>query len=353
MIISKTPCRISFFGGGTDYPSWYLKNGGEVLSATIDKHIYIHCRYLPPFFKHRLIVHYSKIEMCNSYKEIQHPAVREVLNFLSHEKDLEIYYIGDLPGRSGLGSSSAFTVGLLNALSTYLGRTTSRHQLATESIHIEQNLIGETVGSQDQVNAAYGGLNHIRFMQNGEILVHPAKISQKRINRLDDNLMLFYTGIMRTAEEIAKSYVDDIHSKEKQLSFIQDAVKEGIDILNSDRDLNEFGVLLHETWLVKRSLSSRVSNTRVDQIYEAARSAGAIGGKLSGAGGGGFLLLFVPPKKQSAVKKNLKNLVHVPFHIESNGSQIIFYDAQQRYLKEEEVRSNNPYTNPIELKHIK
>ena len=352
MIISRTPYRISFFGGGTDYPEWYRNHGGEVLATTIDKYLYISSRYLPPFFDFRVRVAYSKIEECQNAKEIMHPAVREVFNFLSIENGLEIHYDGDLPGYSGMGSSSSFTVGLLNALYAYQGKMVNKHRLALESIHVEQNMIEETVGSQDQVSAAYGGLNHIKFQRNDDITVCPMTLTQERINELDTHIMLFYTGVIRTAEEVAKSYVENIESKEKQLVRMREMVWEAISILNSDQSLDGFGRLLHEAWLAKRSLSSMVSNPLVDDMYDTALKAGALGGKLSGAGGGGFLMLFVPPKRQAHVKEKLNKRLHVPFRFESNGSQIIFFNPQQRYLQEEEARSNGSISPFIELKQL-
>ncbi|MBH09576.1 MAG: kinase [Candidatus Marinimicrobia bacterium] len=345
MIISRTPYRISFFGGGTDYPDWYLKNGGQVLSTTIDKYIYITCRYLPPFFPHNLRLVYSKIEACQSADELMHPSGREVMKYLGIDKGLEIHYDGDLPGRSGLGSSSAFTVGLLNALNAYQGKMISSHELGMKSIHIEQNIIKEVVGSQDQINAAYGGLNHIKFLKSGKINVNPITILSDRISMLENNLMLFYTGIMRTAEKVAKSYVEDIQKKSEQLLLMQDMVDDAIEILKKG-ELDEFGYLLNETWQKKRSLSRIVSNERVDKIYSMALSAGALGGKLSGAGGGGFLLFYVPIEKQSNVKNKLSKLLHVPFKFESSGSQIIFYDQDKEYKDE---NKNRPFINIKEL----
>ena len=352
MIISRTPYRISFFGGGTDYPGWYLKHGGQVLSTTIDKYLHIFCRYLPPFFEHRLRLVYSKIETCQHVSELDHPSAREVLKYLDIDNGLEIHYDGDLPGRSGLGSSSSFTVGLLNSLYAYRGQVISPHRLATESIHIEQNLIGETVGSQDQTSTAYGGLNKIRFKQNGDIVVDPITISDELLQSLERNLMLFYTGIIRTAEKVAKSYVNDIQTKEKQLIRMDAMVDEAIKFITNG-DLNGFGRLLNETWQEKRSLSKLVSNSQVDEIYALATSAGALGGKLSGAGGGGFLLFYVPIDKQPDVKQKLSNLLHVPFRFERNGSQIIFHDHHQEYKEEELTHSKNTYSPFVELKDLK
>ena len=287
MIISQTPYRISFFGGGTDYPDWYMEHGGQVLATSIDKFVYISCRYLPPFFEHRLRLVYSKLEACQNADELVHPSARETLRFLNINSDLEIHYDGDLPARSGVGSSSAFTVGLLNALYAYIGKTVTSKQLAEESIHIEQTLVGEQVGSQDQVCAAFGGINKIEFQTNGEILTRPITHSKERIQMLNDSCMLFFTGIARTAADVARTYVSDIGSKSRQLNKIYKMVDDAVDILTGCGDLEDFGHLLHESWMQKRSLSRQVSNSYIDDIYGTARGAGALGGKLAGAGGGG------------------------------------------------------------------
>lgn len=331
MIISRTPFRISFFGGGTDYPSWFGKHGGSVLATTIDKYCYLTCRHLPPFFEHRIRIIYSLIENCQTVDDIKHPAAREVLRFLEFDRGIEIHHDADLPARSGMGSSSAFTVGLLNAMYALTGRMCTKHQLAAESIHIEQDLIKETVGSQDQISAAYGGLNHISFLRNGEFSVTPITILPERIRELNAHLMLFYTGIKRTASDIAQTFVGDMESKKRQLRTMATLVDEAIGVLTSRDNLTAFGELLHETWEAKRALSSMVSNPEVDALYDSARAAGAIGGKLTGAGGGGFMLLFVPPDRQRAVRLALGGFVYVPFKIDFTGSQIIFCDLEQDY----------------------
>ncbi|HBQ98616.1 MAG TPA: kinase [Cyanobacteria bacterium UBA11691] len=341
MIISRTPFRISFLGGGTDYPGWYRQHGGAVLASTIDKYCYLSCRYLPPFFEHRNRVVWSKIESCQTLEEITHPSVREVLKYLDITRGVEIHHDGDLPARSGMGSSSAFTVGLLNALYALKGNISSKHQLVKESIYIEQEILQETVGSQDQVSAAYGGFNHISFLPNGEISVRPITISQQRFEEFNSHLMLFYSGIKRTASDVANSYVNGIDSRKRQLRILKDLVEEGLSIINSGQDLTSFGELLHEAWQVKRSLSEKVSNSHIDGLYAQARAAGAIGGKLTGAGGGGFLLLFVPPDKQKEVKANLNHLIHVPFKLEFSGSQIIFFDREVDYSVEATNRQND------------
>lgn len=350
MIISRTPLRISFFGGGTDYPAWYRQHGGAVLAATIDKYCYISVRYLPPFFEHRLRLVYSKIENCQTIDEITHPAVRGVLHYLNIDRGLEIHHDGDLPARSGMGSSSAFTVGLLHALYALKGCMPYKRQLALESIHIEQEILRETVGSQDQVQAAYGGLNHITFHADDEFSVRPVTISRERIQELNSHLMLFYTGIKRTAADVAQTYVNDIANKKRQLRITKGLVKEGLAVLSSNQDLTAFGELLHEAWKVKRSLSDKVSNSEVDTIYQRAIDAGAIGGKLTGAGGGGFMLLFVPPDRHSAVREALNHLIYVPFKFEFSGSQIIFFDPEQDYQALERARAGQPIRSFRELK---
>ena len=342
MIISRTPFRISFFGGGTDYPDWYYKHGGAVLATTIDKYCYINCRYLPPFFDHRYCIVYSKVEHCQTVEEIAHPAVREALRYLEIQRGVEIHHDADIPARSGVGSSSAFTVGLLNALYALKGQMVSKHRLATESVHLEQDILKETVGSQDQVLAAYGGLNHIVFHQNGEISVTPITVAAERMKELASHLMLFYTGIKRTASNIAESFVTGIDDRRRQLRVMKDLVDESISIISGDRDILEFGELLHEAWLAKRSLSASISNADVDALYDAARAAGAMRGKLIGAGGGGFFLLFVPPSKQQTVRETLNTLVHVPFKFDFSGSQIIFCDREEDYAAEEKARAARP-----------
>jgi D-glycero-alpha-D-manno-heptose-7-phosphate kinase len=331
MIISRTPFRISFFGGGTDYPAWYRTHGGSVLATTIDKYCYLTCRYLPPFFEHRYRVVWSRIENCRTLDEITHPVVRETLRYLDIRRGVEIHHDGDLPARSGVGSSSSFTVGLLHALYALRGQMPSKAQLARESMHIEQELLRETVGSQDQVLAAYGGFNHVVFSPNGEIFVRPMTLPAERIAELNEHLLLFYTGISRTAADVALSYVQALDRKERELRAVGQMVDEAIAILTGGHDLGAFGKLLHESWLIKRELSAQVSPPAIEALYADARAAGALGGKLLGAGGGGFMLLFVRPAHQRAVRAALRRLLHVPFAFEALGSQIIFYDREQEY----------------------
>ncbi len=335
MVISRTPMRISFFGGGTDYPRWYLEHGGAVLATTIDKYCYLTCRYLPPFFEHEIRLVYSLIENVHSVDDIRHPAVRNVLKFTGFNRGVEIHHVGDLPARSGMGSSSAFTVGLLHAVKALQGEMPSKKELADASIFIEQKMIQETVGSQDQMQAAFGGLNHISFQPNGEISLRPVTISRERTAELNSHLMLFFTGIKRTASNVADSYVAELGARKRQLRIMRDLVEEGLSILCNGKDIGAFGELLHEAWQAKRSLSNVVSNEKVDELYDLARHAGAVGGKLTGAGGGGFMLLFVPPERQAAVRAALGNLVYVPFNFEYSGTQIIFLDRQEDYISSE------------------
>jgi D-glycero-alpha-D-manno-heptose-7-phosphate kinase len=342
VIISRTPYRISFFGGGTDYPGWYREHGGAVLATSIDKYCYLSARFLPPFFEHKIRVVYSKIEDCHDIDEIQHPAVREILRFLRFERGVEIHHDGDLPARSGIGSSSSFCVGLLHALYGLTGKMPSKHQLAAEAIHIEQTVLNETAGSQDQVTAAHGGFNHLMFQPSGEISVRPITIGEPRMHELESHLLLFFTGVKRTSSDVAQSYVRNFDSNKRHLRIMKDLVDEALAVLSGDRPLENFGTLLHESWLAKRSLSKEVSTSEIDEIYQSALGAGALGGKLLGAGGGGFLLLFASPDRQEILKQKLDRLIHVPFRFESGGSQIIFYDPETEYVAEERARANGP-----------
>jgi D-glycero-alpha-D-manno-heptose-7-phosphate kinase len=326
MIITRTPFRISFFGGGTDYPGWFREHGGAVLATTIDKYCYITCRSLPPFFEHKHRIVYSNIENVKHIEEIQHPAVRAVLNWSKVSDGIEIHHDGDLPARSGLGSSSSFTVGLLNALQGLSGRMAHKDGLAQDAIHVEQNIIGENVGSQDQVSAAYGGFNRIEFHRNDTFDVSPVILPGYRREELRDHLMLCFTGVSRIASEVAKSKIDNLKSREKELKLMRAMVDEGLSILqNPNESIDSFGKLLDTSWQYKRSLSDRVSTPEIDTIYQAAVEAGAIGGKILGAGGGGFLLLFAKPERHAAIRECLKSLVHVPFNFENSGSRVVLY----------------------------
>ena len=339
MVISRTPYRVSFFGGGTDYPGWFQRHGGAVLACGIDKYCYITLRYLPPFFPHRYRIVYSKTESCNLASEIKHPAVRAVCEQFFSERGVEIHHDGDLPARSGMGSSSSFAVGLLNAAYALTGAMTSRMQLAKEAIRLEREVLQETVGCQDQVLASYGGLHLVRFDPSGEILVRPITISRERLREFSAHLMLFFTGVIRTSSDVAESYVPDIASKEAQLASYVPMVEEGSRILSSAGSLRPFGELLHRAWMTKRSLSPEVSSPEIDGWYETARKNGAVGGKLLGAGGGGFLLLFADPSQHVAVRESLGDLLEIPFELDPLGSQIIFFDRQNDYLQVEKNRA--------------
>ena len=325
MIISKTPFRISFFGGGTDYPAWYNHNNGAVLSTTIDKYCYISCRYLPPFFEHKHRIIYSLMEQTKDVSEIKHPAVRGCLQFMKITDGVEIHHDGDLPARTGLGSSSSFTVGLLNSLYALKGIMISKEKLAGDAIHIEQDILKENVGSQDQVAAAYGGFNVIEFGGKNHCRVRPVTIDAERLGEFKKHLMLFFTGFSRTASEIAAEQIRKIPRRRRELKQMYGLVNDAVNIINGRKSLLEFGRLMHETWLIKRSLTDKISTPTIDDIYDTARRSGTVGGKLLGAGGGGFMLLFVKPPDQKKVKSRLKNLLRVPFDFENSGSQIIFY----------------------------
>jgi D-glycero-alpha-D-manno-heptose-7-phosphate kinase len=326
MIISRTPFRISFFGGGTDYPEWYQEHGGAVLSTTIDKYCYISVRELPPFFDHKFRVVYSIVENVQMTSEIRHPAVRGVLEWLNVEKGLEIHHDGDLPARSGLGSSSAFTVGLISAVRALDGRYVSKEALASEAIHVEQCVLHERVGLQDQIATAFGGFNQITVAQNGTYSVSPMVLPRERLTALQDHLLLVFTGISRTAAEVAETVVGNLKRTAGSMHALRQMVDQAVGILASpSADLVEFGSLLREAWTLKRSLSDRVSNETVDSLLETAMRAGAVGGKLLGAGGGGFMLLFVRPEHRARVQESLRSLITVPFKFEMSGSRIVLY----------------------------
>lgn len=326
MIMTRTPFRISFFGGGTDYPQWFREHGGAVLATTIDKYCYISCRRLPPFFEHKHRIVYSVIENVRELSEIQHPAVRAVFGWAGIDGGLEIHHDGDLPARSGLGSSSSFTVGLIHALSALNGKIASKEELASNAIHVEQDIIKENVGSQDQVSAAFGGFNRIDFSRNGNYDVAPVILPAGREEELQDHLMLCFTGFSRIASEVAQSKIANLKARETELKCMRQMVDDAIALLqNTSVPIEEFGKMLDQSWQYKRSLSDRVSTPEIDHIYEEALRAGAIGGKILGAGGGGFLLLFAKPEKHEQIRAHLSNLIHVPFKFENSGSRVVLY----------------------------
>jgi len=323
MIITKTPYRISFFGGGSDYPEWFNKNEGQVISATINKHIYISCRILPHFFRHKYRIVYSKIENVKKIENIKHNAVKHILRQLKFSDGLEIHYDGDLPSRSGMGSSSCFVVGLLKALYKIKKKNISKNELAKNSIFFERNLMRENVGWQDQIAAAYGGFNSIKFHRSEFNL---KKISCKKdfITKLNKSLFLVYTGISRTAQDIANTFTAHLNQKKKtNISVILKIVEEAKKIIKKNNS-DDFGRLLHETWMQKKSLSTSISSNVIDEIYKKGLSNGALGGKLLGAGGGGFVLFYVESRMQDKFFHAFRNKVIVPIQITGKGSEIIF-----------------------------
>ena len=347
MIITRTPLRISFFGGGTDYPVWYRNYGGSVLSTAIDKSCYITCRKLPPFFEYHSRVSYSKVENVNENSAIEHPSVRGCLQYLNIEEGVEVHHVADLPARTGLGTSSAFTVGLLLGLYGLKDQMRSKHALACDAIHVEQEVLEEAVGSQDQIAAAYGGFNRINFNLDGSFEVRQLIASPDRLALLQQHCALFFTGFSRTASEIAKEQIRVTHQRKQELGTMAQMVDEAEAILTSPhRSLDEFGKLLHESWQLKRTLTGSITNNDLDQIYAAGRSAGALGGKLLGAGGGGFMLFFVPPERRQELRAKLKSLLCVPFGFSNRGSHVVVYESEQVYdrslaIERDEVYAQN------------
>ena len=326
MIISRTPFRISLFGGGTDYPAWFKEHGGSVIGTAIDKYCYISVRRLPPFFEHKSKIVYSRVELVKNVGEIEHPAVRGVLTNMKIDDGLEIHHDADLPARSGLGSSSSFTVGLLNALHALDSRMVSKRELGREAIRIEQDVLKEDVGCQDQIWAAYGGFNRIDFHPDGNFSVAPFIMSASRRAELQQSLMLFFTGFSRFATDFAQDQIKNMNNRKNQLRMMKSLVDSAADILLDPKaPIRELGELMHQSWLLKRELADSVSNSQIDEIYDAAREAGATGGKLLGAGGGGFMVLVVDPEKRAQVRERLKKLVAVNIGFDTEGSKIVIY----------------------------
>ncbi|MBI5242247.1 MAG: kinase [Elusimicrobia bacterium] len=329
MIISRTPYRISFFGGGTDYPAWFRTHGGAVLSTTIDKYCWITLRRLPPFFRHKSRILYSKIENVRENSKVKHPSVRACLAHLGVTEGIEIHHDGDLPARTGIGSSSSFTVGLLHALYALRGVMPGKMRLAKEAIHVEQELLRENVGCQDQVIAALGGMQRIVFGPEGAMHMTPVILPQERREALRSRLLLYFTGFSRISSQVVEEQLRRMGEKERDLTRMRAMVDEAVAILAGGGDLADFGRLLDESWRLKRGLSSKVSTPAIDSIYEEARSAGALGGKLLGAGGGGFLMLFAEPGDHARIRKRLSKLLLVPFRFETEGSHIVFYQPEE------------------------
>jgi D-glycero-alpha-D-manno-heptose-7-phosphate kinase len=344
MIITRTPLRISFFGGGTDYPAWYRESGGAVLSTTIDKWCYITCRYLPPFFEYHSRISYSKVENVAQNSAIEHPSVRGCLRFMGVDQGVEVHHVADLPARTGLGTSSAFTVGFLLGLYAMKEQMRNKHALALDAIHVEQDILKEAVGSQDQVSAAYGGFNRINFQTDGGFEVKKVIAPAARLAALQQHCALFFTGFSRIASEIAKEQIKVTPQKKRELETMHQMVDEAEAILSSPtRPIEEFGRLLNESWQIKRTLTQNITNSNLDEIYEVGRSAGALGGKLLGAGGGGFMLFFVPAERRKELRMRLKNLLCVPFSFSNRGSHVLVHEPDEAYDKSLTVERSEVY----------
>lgn len=329
MIICRTPTRISFFGGGTDYPIWYEKNGGSVLSTTINKYSYITVRYLPKFFDYKYRIRYYKTEEANNLSEIEHPSVRECAKFVGIEEGFEMAHNSDLPAGSGLGSSSTFTVGMLHSLYALKSYMPTKRELAVNALHVEQDLIGEAVGSQDQIAAAWGGLNKITFGGERKFEVDPMILSKERMLEFQDNLLLCFTGYARSAPEIAKVQIAETPSKYRELNDMQSLTLAAFELLkNSSGSIDEFGQMLNTQWKIKKSLSNKISNSKLDDIYDTGIQNGAIGGKILGAGGGGFMLFYARKENHERIINSLSSKLFVPFRFDNSGSKIIYYSHE-------------------------
>jgi len=326
---SRTPFRLSFFGGGTDYPEWYRREGGAVLSTTIDKYCYISGRWLPPFFSTTYRVVWSHIETVSSIGEILHPAVRHALWMFGFTDGdgVELHHQADLPARTGIGSSSAFAVGLIRILSALRGEAIDTRTLYLKAIELEQERLQEAVGSQDQVATAVGGLNIIRFAPDGAIAVEPLAVPPGRLARLESSLMMVYTGLSRSGPQLARQIVGNLPARADNLRRMTRMVDEAAAVLAGTGDLDDFGRMLDEAWRLKRSLSDQISTAQIDGLYDAALGAGALGGKLLGAGHSGFMVFFVPDERREAVRAALGGVLEVPFRLESRGSVMISSEA--------------------------
>lgn len=336
MIITKTPFRMSFFGGGTDMPSFFNEHGGAVISTTFDKYCYVVVRHMPPFHPYISELVHNRFERVNDIEEIEHPLIRECMR-LHDIHEIRLTYEGDLPARTGLGTSSTFAVGMLNAFCALKGKMMSKRQLAQEAIHVERDILKEHGGWQDQVAAAYGGFNRIEFHDH-DFSVRPIIISPERKRELDGNLLLFYTGVQRFSSDIQADTFGKPVDKTQQLLDMLALVDEAEKVLtNKDANLNEFGRLLDTTWKLKRGTGSKVSNGSIDELYDMAIKAGALGGKLLGAGGGGFLLFYCEKEKQENLKKALDRLMVVPFNFEKDGAQVLYYNPVEYSPRKEIV----------------
>jgi D-glycero-alpha-D-manno-heptose-7-phosphate kinase len=324
MIITRTPLRVSFCGGGTDLPSYYQKEQGEVVSSALDKYVYITINRLSPYFENRILLKYSQSELVNSVDEIHHPIIREAMKLTGVVDSVEIASMADIPAGTGLGSSSTYAVGLLHALHAFKGEYVSGRQLAHEACQIEIERLGDPIGKQDQYIAAYGGMCRIRFNPDESVFVDPVICSPHTRKALQDNLLIFYTGITRRAGDILQIQKATTDQKMDVLTRMKDLCGQILEVLQDGRSLHRFGEILHEAWLNKRTLVREISNDSINDYYEKALEAGAIGGKLLGAGGGGFLLFYVEPQNQSRVRKALMGLQELPFRFEQQGSKVIY-----------------------------
>ena len=332
MVITRTPFRVSFFGGGTDRYEWFSENGGGVISTTIDKYCYLTLRKLPPFFEHKHRIVYSRVENVTNIDEIQHPVVREVFRLFGIQEGKELHHDGDLPARSGLGSSSSFTVGLLMAIQALKGHFSSKSWLADMAIRVEREILNETVGYQDQIAAAYGGLNHIEFKKNGDYEVNPILINEDARNNLQSHLMLFFTGVGRFSSDVSKVQVQSMGQKKDDYANLTQLLNEAKTLFGRNEfNVAEFGSLLHEGWLIKRSLSEGITSNAIDGMYEKAMKAGAFGGKIIGAGGGGFLLVCAPPNKHKQIQDALYPNIYVPIKFENSGASVIHFDSSMSF----------------------
>lgn len=336
MIITRTPFRMSFFGGGTDMKAFFTEHGGAVISTTFDKYCYVIVRHLPRFFDYSTELSYSKIERVTSIDDIEHPAIRNAMKMLDmHE--LRLTYEADLPARSGLGTSSSFAVGMLNAFYALKGKYADKKKLADDAIYLERVLCNEAGGWQDQIAASFGGFNRINFNKDGTYDVYPLIIHPDRKKQLDDNLLMFFTGFTRFSSDMQKANAKGYHDKTKQLLEMLDLVDQAQEILtDKNSDLDDFGRLLDHTWKLKRQTGGAITTSSIDALYQRGIDAGALGGKLLGAGGGGFLVFYVQPEKKQAVKEAMKDLLYVPFHFEDGGTRVIHYTPETYIPKEEE-----------------
>ena len=325
MIIVRTPLRISLFGGGTDYPSWFKKYGGSVISTSINRYNYLTSRWLPQFFDYKYRIRYFLKEEVLNINDIKHPSVKACAKFLNISDGFEVVHCSDLPAQTGLGSSSSFTVGMLHSFYSLLSKTPTKRELAVNAINVEQNIIKESVGSQDQVVAAFGGFNRIDFKTDENFEVTPIVISQKRLKELEGNLLLCFTGLSRSASSVAELQIKKTPSRYKELKKIQDITEEAFKVITSDNSLEDIGFLLNEHWKLKSSLTDKISNEFIDKIYETALSNGALGGKLLGAGGGGFMLFYAKKEKHEKIKNSLKEFIFVPINFEFSGSKVVYF----------------------------